>query len=425
MFKPKIKDYDLDLYEPSLITELIGFASIAILCLIVLIISLRWNDISKIIWTAFIVRLIVMLLGHYFINLPDSTNDALGFESGAWVMAQSGFLNISDNFPGFNSFFYTWLISIPYTIFGRSILMMQSINLLFGLLSILLIWLITKKIWDDETANKVGWVSALFPSLILYSVLPLREAGAGFFLLVAIIGVINWYKTKDLISITLITIGFIGAGFFHGVLALGIIIFISIISFDYLKIFINSLVKRRLHLKSFLVIIFSIILFSSIVSNKLRVQYIGNFESIKKLERISNTILVRLKGGAAYGEWSKINSITEIFYKLPSRFVYFLYSPFPWDIKKTTHLFGLFDGFLYLLLSIFIVLNRKAIFKDPSLKIIFIIILLYLIIFSLGVSNFGAGLRHRTKFVLELILLAGPLIPKIYLSKKKLIKYIK
>ena len=113
------------------------------------------------------------------------------------------------------------------------------------------------------------------------------------------------------------------------------------------------------------------------------------------------------------------------FYKLPSRFVYFLYSPFPWDIKKTTHLFGLFDGFLYLLLSIFIVLNRKAIFKDPSLKIIFIIILLYLIIFSLGVSNFGAGLRHRTKFVLELILLAGPLIPKIYLSKKKLIKYIK
>ena len=251
MFKPKIKDYDLDLYEPSLITELIGFASIAILCLIVLIISLRWNDISKIIWTAFIVRLIVMLLGHYFINLPDSTNDALGFESGAWVMAQSGFLNISDNFPGFNSFFYTWLISIPYTIFGRSILMMQSINLLFGLLSILLIWLITKKIWDDETANKVGWVSALFPSLILYSVLPLREAGAGFFLLVAIIGVINWYKTKDLISINLITIGFIGAGFFHGVLALGIIIFILIISFDYLKIFINSLVKRRLHLKSF------------------------------------------------------------------------------------------------------------------------------------------------------------------------------
>jgi hypothetical protein len=39
-----------------------------------------------------------------------------------------------------------------------------------------------------------------------------------------------------------------------------------------------------------------------------------------------------------------------------------------------------------------------------------------------GVGNFGTGIRHRSKFVIELILLAAPLIPKLALFNKKKIK---
>ena len=38
--------------------------------------------------------------------------------------------------------------------------------------------------------------------------------------------------------------------------------------------------------------------------------------------------------------------------------------------------------------------------------------------FAFGVSNFGAGLRHRTKFILMMIILIGPLIPKFTFSNK-------
>ena len=39
-----------------------------------------------------------------------------------------------------------------------------------------------------------------------------------------------------------------------------------------------------------------------------------------------------------------------------------------------------------------------------------------------GTGNFGTGIRHRTKFVIALLLLAAPLIPKLIISKKKKIK---
>ena len=70
----------------------------------------------------------------------------------------------------------------------------QSIGLFFGVISVFLAWFISEKIWDSQTAIKVGWIVALFPSLVLYSVLPLREVYQGFFLLVAFIGIFYWVK---------------------------------------------------------------------------------------------------------------------------------------------------------------------------------------------------------------------------------------
>ena len=80
----------------------------------------------------------------------------------------------------------------------------------------------------------------------------------------------------------------------------------------------------------------------------------------------------------------------------------------------------MFDGFLYMSIIYFVFLNIKVIWKDPALRIILLILFIYLFIFGIGVSNFGAGLRHRSKFVIEMILLAAPLIPRFYLFKKKI-----
>ena len=59
--------------------------------------------------------------------------------------------------------------------------MMQSIGIVFGLGSVFLGWYISRKLWGNSVANRVGWVLAFFPSLVLYSVVTLREVYASFF----------------------------------------------------------------------------------------------------------------------------------------------------------------------------------------------------------------------------------------------------
>ena len=417
MFKKEIKNYNLELFESSFTSDLLGFVSIAFLFLITLLVALRWRDISKIIFVALFVRIGLMLAGHYFFHLPDSTNDALGFEWGAWDMAKDGFINTLKNYPGANSFFYSWMIAIPYSLFGRSILMMQSIGLLFGLGVVFFGWLITKKIWGEQAAIKVGWILALFPSLILYSIIPLREVYNSFFLIVAMLGIVNWAKTKNLQSLFLTFIGFIGAGFFHGALLIGGLIFLLFLGLDSFKIFFRSIIKKRIKTKDLIIILSCLVILGSVFSSNFKFEYVGTFKSIK-FKKLQDNINARMKGNASYPEWTRINSSVEIFYKLPARGAYFLFSPLPWHVKKPIHWIGVFDSFFYIVIAYLIFLNRKAIWRDPALRIILLILIAYIFMFSIGVSNFGAGARHRTKFIVEMIILAAPMLPKLNFSKK-------
>ena len=106
-------------------------------------------------------------------------------------------------------------------------------------------------------------------------------------------------------------------------------------------------------------------------------------------------------------------------YKIPIKAMYFIFSPFPWDVKKSSHLIGMFDGFLHFFLVYLIFLNRKIIWADPALRIIFLMLLAYLVIYGVAIGNFGTGIRHRTKFIAMFILLAAPLLPKFTFSRKK------
>lgn len=398
--------------------EVLGFCSIALVSLIILIFALRFPSIANILFVALVVRVSLMLIGYYGLTLPDSTFDAMGFEQGAWDRSQEGFYEIISY--GINSNYIKSIIALPYALFGRSILMAQSISLLFGMGTVLLGWLLTKKLWGEDNAIKVGWILALFPTLILYSVLTLREVYSCFFILVAMIGVVDWVRTDSYRSISLAMLGFGGGIFFHGGIIIGGLIFLVLVfSRSFKKIF-YLLLNYRINPKHLFIILLSLIFLVFYFSNKIHIPKLGTFEDSINLSRLINELGFRLKGEASYPEWTRIETPAEFIYKGFARILYLLFSPFPWDVKKPNHLIGMLDGFLYMSLVYLILRNLKAILKDPALRTIFIILFCYLFIFGIGVSNFGAGTRHRSKFVVELIILAAPLIPKLtFLSKKR------
>ena len=397
--------------------DLFGFIFILLIFIVTWTVGSKWPAVKKIIIIALCVRILLILIDNYFLDLPDSTKDASGFQDKAWSYGKDGFLIALSRYPGFDSFFYGWVIGVLFSLFGKSILIAQSLGLFFGVATVFLSWYFGKKLWDDNTAIRIGWIVALFPSLVMYSAIPLREVYIGFFLLLAMYGVFSWVRNDDYKSILLAIFGFTAASFFHGPFLVGGITFLGFVVLDSFKKIIKSLFYLRFNIQALVIVILAIVLIQAIVTNKIYIPKIGYFQDIN-FGMFSNELRARMIGDASYGQWASISRIDEMIYKLPLRVLYFLFSPFPWDIQKPTHLIGTFDGFLFFILFYFVFKNRKAILNDPFLIIAVIILLVYFISFAIGVSNFGAGIRHRSKFVMEIALLAGPLIPKIKFSKK-------
>jgi hypothetical protein len=71
------------------------------------------------------------------------------------------------------------------------------------------------------------------------------------------------------------------------------------------------------------------------------------------------------------------------------------------------------------MLFILFIKNFKSIWSNRSLRIIFIILASYFVVFGLGTGNFGTGIRHRTKFVIVSILMVAPWIPQLVFFNKK------
>ena len=397
--------------------DLIGFNAIAFVAFITIIIALRLPSIASILFVAFTVRLFTIIIGHYIFDLPDSSADALNFEKQAWDIGQHGFFNVLRNFEGPDSRFVSWLIAIVYSFFGRSLLMAQSISLFFGIGCVVLGWKLGYVLWDNHTAKKIGWTIALFPSLILYSVSFLREVYVCFFLLVAIYGVVNWAKNEDFKSIIIAMIGFIGAAFFHGAMLIGAITFIAIIFITSFNKVFRLLKYNFISLKNFILLIFCIIILGLYLLNFINIQYLGTFEKTTDLENLFYKTEISTKGVASFPDWTVINSPIELIYKSPIRAIYFIFSPFPWDVKNIEHLIGIFDSILYFYLSILIFRNRAVIWRDKALRYTLIILVFYIIVFGIGVGNFGTAIRHRSKFVIIIILLAGPLLKRLVFNK--------
>ena len=151
----------------------------------------------------------------------------------------------------------------------------------------------------------------------------------------------------------------------------------------------------------------------------LKIPKIGYLHDIAQIKQTVLNKNKSFRGTASYPEWLNSNTISDLVLKTPLKILYFTYSPFPWDVKKTSHLIGLTDGIFYLYLSYLILLNKKNIWRDPRSRVILLILLAYIVVYSIAIGNFGTGVRHRSKFVAIFILLAAPLLPKLITQKKK------
>jgi hypothetical protein len=128
-------------------------------------------------------------------------------------------------------------------------------------------------------------------------------------------------------------------------------------------------------------------------------------------------------GGAAYPEWMRLSGGLGEAWKIPVRYVTFLFSPLvPFMVRQPGHLLGALDAGLYLLLFLALARNWRAVIQNRPFVVVLVVVLTLFLVYSLGVSNFGTAIRHRAKIVPLLILIAVglPLIKRIHRGRAAL-----
>ena len=123
-------------------------------------------------------------------------------------------------------------------------------------------------------------------------------------------------------------------------------------------------------------------------------------------------------GNALYPSFLVANSIKDLILLSPLRIIYFLYSPFFWDISSLKHILGIFDSLFYMYLSYLFFTRYDYIKSNKKLKIILFIFVVAVFVYSFGVGNFANAMRHRVKFLTLLVIIVSP-----FIFTKKLKKY--
>ena len=398
--------------------------SLQVICIIYLITRLlttKFPGLKQIVWVSLIIKLLVLLLNEFIFELPDSNADATRFETKTWFYAK---LPIFDFLTSFNSDFtaytFTWFLSILYRIFGRSPLVLESFGIIISLISVILVFRISFLVSGDVKKSKQSAaIFAFYPTIILYSVIILREVYIVFFILLISLFIVKWLKSNKIKFALVSFLLFVPLYFLHGGLMVGAVMVFIILSYSSLKDIYNSFKNNHLLIPQLVFVFFAlcVVIIMAIKLSTLNIPYFGSANQILTLSRIFFQAEVTNLGGSAYPGWLIPFSLSSFILLIIPRLIYFLFSPFLWDIKAINHLLGFVDAFLVLLLFYFIIKGLVVKKQNKTVTILCIFLLPLLITYSWGVGNFGTALRHRSKFIPVLIAISTIYVPKITLRR--------
>lgn len=360
------------------------------------------NKIAAILIVTFLIRIVFSYINFYIGYLPQGGADAVRFDVDAYDMMirsdQIGFTDVMSS--GAN--IHIWLGSLIYSVFGRSPFIWSFILIIFTTWTVYnihkTVFIITK---SYKMANRAGWIACVFPNFALLSSLILRESPIYFFTSMAILYLVKHIvEKKETAVIYFYVFGIIGSIFHSAVFAL-------VFGFLAYSVFFNK--KAGIFAKVAVSALgVGFLLFINMTGIGLS-KFGGSFEGA--LDILSEEQQLASHARTNYPQWLTLRgSITDILL-LPIRAIAFMFAPLiPFFARSASHIIGIFDAMLYLLIIRSIYLSRNILIKSNAVKAISIIALSVILVFSMGASNFGTNIRHRAK-VLP-ILLTIPLYSK-------------
>jgi 4-amino-4-deoxy-L-arabinose transferase-like glycosyltransferase len=384
----------------------------------VLIFCLRYPDkkFSLIILSGFLLRSGLAFFQRFIAYLPDSTADAMSFERNAWQAAEAWFAGTEATVKLTGSGYYTRTIAWLYYAFGRVPLIAQFINVLMGTLVIFIVYKTALILFEKKKAAYFAAVlTALFPTLNLYSAITMRESVVILFLALSFYCFSCWLKRGKVKNVLMALILIFISSIYHG----GVVYMGGAYLFFFS--FYRPQDRRWLFFSRQLILGIA----SGIVCFSLFFSFFGN----KALtpaeitpETISRYVTKTSKGRAAYLENSKPGTYADIAAQMAPKAVYLFFSPF--HVRMKIDYLGVFDALLYFILFILSFIATIRLWKkDKAIVLVFLLMMFFFTgPFAWGVSNYGTAIRHRQKIAFLLIIMASYSLAQVKWETKKILK---
>lgn len=360
---------------------------------------------------AYVVRTVVYVL-HRSIMPSLYTERLVAFEPTGWEWASKGVDYVAASFT-FGPDFYTWTISVVYLIIPRSSMLIAAINVF---LSSALVYVVYK-IADHYAGHRAGmwaaFVMAVFPVTLLQTVILSREIFITFFLAAGCLHLIKFSASSGAYRRLAYAVLCLGAASVpHTGVILSVLLALALV-FTYATI--RTL--RNLYLvgpetsfsKRGLLTVLSVGTLSlavtagfQMVADPLSGAKVSALLSADDpLNPVVEVYQAGNRGRAGYPAWLSPSSLLLTVLIIPVRTLYFLFSPFVWMVSSMRHIAGLINGLLMIPLCYYSVsFFRDRINRNASV-LLFIALLLvtFVLAFSVGVKNFGQAFRHRAKII--------------------------
>lgn len=362
---------------------------------------------ARIVLIAFALRAGLALVQAFLVDLVWSTQDATAFERKGAALAEGGLDalvgNVVAGFPFNEGPVYSWLIGTVYWVLGvRAPLAIQAANVLMGTLAVVNAYRLGVLLWGRRAGLKVGLVAAVFPALVLWSAITMREAPFVLLLSYAALRTAQWARTGHARSLYVALASAAGAAVFHsGALAAAAAI-VALAAVPAIRGSQAGRVKKGAGALGALLLV-GVLLLAMV---QLRVGF-DKVLSPLDIASIQASQTARARGNAAYLTGLRASTPVDLAWQGPIRMVYVVFTPFPWQVTSGFQLIGLIDAAGYSWLAYLGFRNRRAIWRDPGARAVLVILGFLVLAFGLGTSNFGTAIRHRQKFVILFIALAG------------------
>lgn len=341
----------------------------------------------------YIFRIILMYFDIYFNDLfvLPHTGDAESFFNAGYVYYNNGNIFLSNIYGGLYSKFLGFIMMLT----GDNRLILQHINIIFDMSSILILMKCLDILEINYRYKNIFiLIFILMPMHMIVTSVLMRESIIIFFISLSLLNITRYYKFNKIKFLIKSIIYILAGSLFHSA-----VIFL-LLGYFYMAFYYNNKLTVKNMLYTFIIIIILtavIYLYRDILLRK-----------ILKNGEINITYGNYGGAGSLYLPRLRVNSIKDSLLYAPIRGLYFLISPTPLYWRGVLDILSfLFDSLLYLIFikeSIKLIKYRSRIVKNKGIIFSLLIsIIVFTLVFGLGVNNSGTAIRHRTKILIMIL----------------------